>query len=144
MGLLIVSGDPLRDPSPVLLVGINAAARSESSPFFARLNDAFPAALAGLRKAAAAGRLQPGMVWLWRDSRPQLGLLIVRETPFGASRPRYVEAAARDFSRLYRMEGIASAAIGPLGSAAEWDEHQRILERWLGPLPIAITVYRPG
>lgn len=143
MPVTLVTGDILRDRADALLIGMNAAGRIESTAFFTRLADAFPAALAGLRRAAAAGQIQPGMLWLWQAGRPMLGFLIVRETPVGAARPRYVEAAVRQFTRVYRLEGIASAAVGAPGAAHEWEEHRAIIERWLGPLPIPIAVYPP-
>lgn len=144
MPVTLVTGDILRDPAAALLVGMNAAGRIEATAFFARLADAFPAALSGLRRAAAAGQIQPGGLWLWQAGHPILGFLIVRETPVGAARSRYVEAAVREFARIYRLEGITSAAIGALGADHEWDEHRTIVERWLGPLPIPIALYPPG
>lgn len=141
MPLTFVSGDPLLTRAQVLGFGINAAGRTETSPFHVLLNARFPAAIASYNRQCRNGKIRPGMIWFWRETTPALAFIVVRETPFGASRLRYVESAVMTLARDYRIENLKSIALCAFGSTNEWDEQQKVIRRWLEKAALPVTVY---
>lgn len=147
MPITYVQGDPLLTPLAALAFGHNVKARAELDPLTVRLFDRCPAAFASYRKFCASGRAKAGGLWLWRGSQPALIFMIVRESAVGATRLRFVEAALMTLARDYRLYGLSSVAIAPLGDQLEWPLIRPIADYWLRacPLPISIyEVYRPG
>jgi hypothetical protein len=150
MPLTYVSGDPLLTQQQILAFGINAAGRTETYPLAAVLMARYPAAFASYGKQCRQDKkdkIKPGMTWFWRESKPALAFMVVRETPVGATRLRYVEAVVMALARDYRIDNIRSVAIAPLGADHEAEAIREVLERWLvkSSLPvIAYTDYRVG
>lgn len=141
MPLTFVTGDPFLTRAHALCFGINGAGRAETSPFHVMLNHRFPAAVASFSRQCKNGKIRPGMIWLWRENTPALGFVVVRETPFGASRLRYIESAAMMLARDYRAENLRSAALCALGTPDEWDEQRKVIIRWLEKSALPVTVY---
>ena len=59
------------------------------------------------------------------------------------SRIEWVEQGLEHFTRMYRKEGITSAAFPPLGcthGGLDWAQVQPLMERHLGPLDLVVTV----
>ncbi len=147
MPLTYRSGDPLRTQQQILGFGINAAGRTETPPLAMALFDRYPAAFATYGKQCRQGKIKPGMIWFWRENSPGLAFMVVRETPVGATRLRFVEAAIMTLVRDYRIENIRSVALAPLGAAHEMDGVREVLAYWLpkSALPvIAYNDYQPG
>ncbi|MDX2161094.1 MAG: hypothetical protein SF162_07195 [bacterium] len=141
MPLLTVTGDPLLTRAHVLGFAHNRRGRQEVTALHTRLAAFSPPAFATFARRARQGQFKPGDLWLWRDSRPALGFMVVRETPFGATRARYVEAVALRLARDHRLEGIASIALIAPGDSFEWRVVQPVLERWLGKASLPVIVY---
>ncbi|MBI5668164.1 MAG: hypothetical protein HZC41_09170 [Chloroflexi bacterium] len=141
MPLTFVSGDPLQTAAQTLAFGHNARARVEVDPLQMRLLDIYPAAFASFRKQCQHGRIRPGAFWTWRESQPHLLFLVIRETAQGATRLRYIESALMTLARDYRLYGIDSLAIAPVGSAAEWPLLKPVLVHWLAACPLPVEVY---
>lgn len=141
MPLTYVTGDPLLTASQTLGFGHNARARTETGALETRLLDRSPAAFAGYRRLIASGRLKPGGLWVWRETRPYLAFLVVRESAQGSARLRFVEAVAMTIARDYRLYGLESLALAPLGSAEEWPLLQTVVQHWLADCPLPVTVY---
>lgn len=141
MPLTYITGDPLMTEAQTLAFGCNARARTELGTLDVRLFDQFPAAFATYRKQCAQGRLKPGDLWLWRESRPSLLFMVIRETSVGATRPRFVESAVMTIARDYHLYGLKSLSIAPLGDTLEWPALKPILDYWLKACPLPITVY---
>lgn len=141
MPLTYVTGDPLMTEAQTLAFGCNAKARTELGALDVRLFDLFPAAFATYRKQCAQGRVKPGGLWLWRESRPQLLFMVIRETSVGATRFRFVESAVMTIARDYHLYGLKSLSIAPLGDSMEWPSLKPILDHWLKGCPLPITVY---
>ena len=142
-----LSGDPLLTQQHILAFGSNAAGRTETTPLATALLTRYPAAFASYGKLCRQGRIQPGMIWFWRETKPALAFMVVRETPVGATRLRYVDAVMMALARDYRRENIRSVALAPLGADHEADAIHDVIERWLAKsaLPvIAYTGYQPG
>lgn len=147
MPLTYIAGDPLLTKMQTLAFGTNAQGRTEVTPLADELHRLFPAAFATYRKQARAGRVQPGELWVWRESAPRLAFMVVRASAVGATRPRYVDAAALRLARDHRLEGITSVAIAPLGRDEEGPSIREALEMLLplADLPVvAYTRYLPG
>lgn len=141
MPLTFVSGDPTLTSAHILMFGANAAGRPEMGALELLLFNRYPAAFATYAKYCRSGRAKTGTLWLWRETIPALGFMIVRETPVGATRTRYVEAALMTLARDYKRDNIRSVAIAPLTSAAEWQMMKPILRQWLGRSSLPVMVY---
>lgn len=147
MPLRFVSGDPFLSQAQVLAFGFNILGRAEVDPFHTNLIQRYPAAFASYGRQCRQQRIHTGQFWLWRENRPMLGFMVVRASPVGATRIRYVESIALSLARDYRREGIASMAIAPLGTALEWPALKPVLERWLDRSNLDCVVYetyQPG
>lgn len=141
MPLTFVTGDPLLTRAQILAFGHNVQGRNETSPLETELYRRFPAAFATYGKQCRNGRIEIGTMWAWRESRPKLSFMVVRASPVGATRLRYVENIALSLARDYRRENITSLAIAPLGSKAEWAHIRPVLARWLSKAEFECFVY---
>jgi hypothetical protein len=141
MPVTYITGDPLQTRAQTLLFGYNAKAQSELGVLETALYTAFPAAFATYRKQCRGGRIKPGMLWVWRESLPQLGFLIVRESAVGMTRLRFVESVLMLIARDHRLYGLTSLALAPLGNASEWTSLKPVVDYWLGNCPLTVEVY---
>jgi hypothetical protein len=141
MPITITSGDPLLTDAQTLIFGHNAKARTEVGAFEMRLFNLYPAAFATYRKQCTSGRIKPGALWLWRESQPFLGFMVIRESSVGATRQRYVENALMTLARDYRLYSLTSVAIAPLAGMEEWAALRPLMDSWLRSCPLPITVY---
>jgi hypothetical protein len=141
MPISYVSGDPMLTEAQTLVFGHNAKARTEVGKFEMRLFNLYPAAFATYRKQCVSGRVKPGGIWIWRESKPFLAFMVIRETSVGATRSRYVESGLLTLARDYHLYGLTSLAIAPLGAKEEWVMFRPLLDYWLRACPLSITVY---
>lgn len=141
MPITYVAGDPLLTGAQVLAFGHNARGRAELGALETELLQRYPAAFAAYGKQCRSGRIKAGQLWLWRESQPVLGFMVVRESSVGATRVRFVEAVALNLARDYAREGIQSIAIAPPGSREEWPNLKPVLEHWLGRAALPCYVY---
>ncbi|NDJ59719.1 MAG: hypothetical protein GYB67_01265 [Chloroflexi bacterium] len=147
MPVTYVKGDPLLTRAQILAFGHNARGRPEQSPLALALQQRYPAAFASYTRQCRQGRIQPGMFWRWSEARPTLGFMVVRESPVGATRLRFVDTVVLLLARDHRREAIGSVALTPPGSSDEWPQHRELIERWLAAsaLPVVVyTTYQPG
>lgn len=142
MPLSFVSGDPLLTRMQTLAFGHNARAKIEVGPLETCLLDSYPAAFASYRKQCHSGRIQAGDFWIWRESQPHLAYFVIRESAQGAARLRYVESIVMTIARDYRLHGLESLAIAPLGSHDEWPLLKPVLGYWLSACPLPVVVYQ--
>jgi hypothetical protein len=120
MPLTYIAGDPTLTRAHALAFGYNATGRTEVGDLEMLLLTRYPAAFAAYGKLCRRGRITAGRYWMWRESTPRLVFLVVRETIVGATRLRFVQAAAAQaLSCDYSLEGIESLAIAPLGRSGE-------------------------
>jgi hypothetical protein len=141
MSIISLRGDPLMTSAQALAFDTNVLGRAEVAPLHTALLDRFPAAFATFGKEARAQRVKAGQVWIWRESRPWLCFLIARDSPVGATRARNVDSAALLLARDYRLLGLTSLAVVPLGTAAEWPALREVLTRRLGASALPVTIY---
>ena len=141
MPVTYVSGDPLLTSAQVLAFGHNARARSEMGDLETALFTRYPPAFATYSKLCHAGRISAGQFWIWRESQPMLGFMVVRASSVGATRVRYVESIALTLARDFQRENIQSIAIAPLGSREEWPSLRTALDQWLSHSSLPCFVY---
>lgn len=141
MSLSYVSGDPLLTQQHILAFGSNAAGRSETTPLATALLTRYPAAFSSYSKLCNQGKIKPGTIWFWHETKPALAFLVVRETPVGATRLRYVDTVMMALARDYRRDGLRSIALAPLGAEHEQNVIQEVIERWLSKSALPIIVY---
>ncbi len=147
MPVQYVTGDPLLTQAQTLAFGHNRAGRNELGELETLLLNRYPAAFSLYRKQCRKGRIPTGTTWFWRETTPFLGFMVVRETPFGATRLRYVQSVMLSLARDFRLEGLKSLALAPLGDALEWQEIRPIMDTWLNHTPLPVIVYetyQPG
>ncbi|GAB4575505.1 MAG: hypothetical protein Kow0077_27350 [Anaerolineae bacterium] len=141
MSIQYVQGDILLTTARVLCVDFNARGQPEATALHTRLAYDYPAAFAAFRKHTRNNGVKPGTWWLWREATPWLGLLIVRETSSGASRLRYVEAAAQQLLMAASLEGVTRIALQMPGTPPEWPSLREPLDFWLKPARLQVVVY---
>jgi hypothetical protein len=141
MPVTYVTGDPLLTGAQALAFGYNAKGRTEVGPLETRLLDLYPAAFASFGKQCRSERVRPGMFWIWRESRPHLMFMAVRETSVGATRVRFVESVVMTLTRDYRLHGLTSLALMRPGSGEEWPAFKPVVDYWLKGCPLPVVVY---
>lgn len=141
MPVLFVAGDPLLSRAHALAIGHNAKGKIEVGKMETALSTAHPAAFAGYRRQAHKGRITAGHYWIWREATPLLIFMTVRESGVGATRLRHVQSVTLNLVRDYRLEGIKSLAIAPLGRKEEYPEIKKILNQWYGQAKLPVVVY---
>jgi hypothetical protein len=141
VAVIYVSGDPLLTSAQTLAFGTNVEGKTEVGTLTITLLTRFPAAFSTYGKHARSGQLKPGGYWIWRDSKPQLMFLAVRQTPLSATRLRYVESVVMTLARDYRTELLESVAIAPLAQGAEWTVMKPLITHWLGTSGLTVVVY---
>lgn len=141
MSFVHVTGDPLATTAQVLAFGYNARGRAEVTPLQMALMQRHPAAFAAFGKACRAGRIAPGMLWLWRESVPWLGFLVIRESSVGPARVRHAQNAALRLARDYKLEGITSVALAGLCTPQELPPIAEAMAYWLAGLELRVEMY---
>jgi len=142
MSVEYVSGKPLDTTAQVLYFGANAQGRAEQGTLETALYTRYPAAFAAFNRLCRSDRsdkIKAGTVWHWIESKPALGFMVIRESPFGATRLRYVDSVMMSLARDYERNGIKSAAI--VLPKTDQDEVKQVIERWLGESKLAVLVY---
>lgn len=141
MPITYLAGDPLLTGAQILTFGHNVRGRTELGALETELLNRYPAAFASYSKQCRSGRIKTGQLWIWRESQPMLGFMVVRESSVGATRVRFVEAVALNLARDYQRENIHSIAIAPPGSRDEWPNLKPVLEHWLSRAALPCYVY---
>ena len=141
MPIINVSGDPLLTGCQVVAFGYNTRGQSESREEQIRLHQSFPAMFSVFKRQARKGKIKSGDVWQWNETTPNFHMWLIRESAYGATRIRYVQAIVMNFVRDYRLYNIGSLALIRPGNDIEYQEFKPILEQWLDPLPIPIVIY---
>lgn len=141
MPVVYLSGDPLLTQAQTLAFGHNARAQTQVGKFDLELQNHYPAALSTFRKQCNTGRIKAGSIWMWRESKPQLAFMVVRESSVGSTRQRFVESVVMTVARDASLYGLTSLAIAPLANAEEWAALKPVLDYWLKAASLAIEVY---
>jgi hypothetical protein len=141
MPLTFVSGDPLLTRAQVLAIGGNAQGQVETGALETLLYSRYPTAFAAYRKSCRAGKITTGTLWLWRETQPSLGIMVVRESAGGTTRLRYLENIVLTLARDYRRDGLTSLALVAPGAPADWPTLKPVIQHWLAKSLLPVTVY---
>ncbi len=141
---LFVRGDVFATSAQAIGIGLSANGRLDVTPFTTTLHDRFPVFISEYRRRARSGMLRPGSVWFWRESEPWLAALILRETPHGPARLRYLEAALLYLYHNWQREGLRNLALAHITDEADWPAAREILVLYARLLPGQLTVYETG
>lgn len=141
MSVIFVAGDPLLTSAQTLAFGYNAEGKTEVGGLGIALLTRYPAAFSSFSRQSRNGQIKPGGYWIWRDSKPQLMFLAIRQTASGATRMRYIESALMTLARDYRLEMLNSLAIAPLSTSPEWTAIKPLIDHWLGSSSLSVVVY---
>lgn len=136
-----LSGDPLLTQAQTLAFGHNARGRIELGPLETQLMQRYPAAFSSYGRRCRAQRQRSGDLWLWSENSPHLAFLTIRDSAVGATRLRYVQGIMIDLARDYKLLGISSLAIAPLGNDYERPELHSLVEQWLGLSGLPCVLY---
>jgi hypothetical protein len=147
MSVRFVQGDIFLTRARAVAVGVSASGRFAVTPFHTALHDRYPVFISECSKRGRGSALAPGAVWVWREARPWLVGMVIQETPPGAVRLRYVEAALLNLYQDWEREGLRSVAMMRFGDDGEWPAVRAILEDYLGRIALPVIVYesyQPG
>ncbi len=147
MSHTIVQGDIFLTRAGAIAIGIDAAGRLGTAAIYTAIRDRYPVFVSECHRRGRMDILQPGSLWVWRESTPWIIGLVVRETPQGATRIRYVEAALLKLMQQWEQEQLSSVALLSLGTDEEWPQLREIVVHYLDLMRQSITVYdhyRPG
>ncbi len=143
MSITFVRGNLFLTGAQAIAVGLNASGRLDASPIFTALHDRCPAFISDYHRRGRAAMLAPGDVWVWHESQPWLVGMVVRDTPQGATRLRYVETAMLNLYHNWEREGLRSLALAPLSEGEEWPPVRDVLQQYLSRIALSVTVYEP-
>jgi hypothetical protein len=141
MSVRVVQGDIFLTRAQAIAIGIDAAGRLGASALYATLHDRCPVFVSECRKHGRAGTLTPGTVWTWHDGVPWVVGMVVRETPQGATRLRYVEAVMLNLYKNRERDGLLSLAVMRLGDDTEWPSLRPVVETYLNQLELPALIY---
>lgn len=140
MTLSYARGDLLLGSRQTAGIGLSATGRLGVEPLAIALLDRFPTFVSDYQRRCRAATLPPGTVWLWRETRPWLMGLIVRETTQGPARLRYVEAALLYLANHWQAEGLTSLVLMRPGETDDWPAVRDLIEQYLGALALPVTI----
>jgi hypothetical protein len=141
MSVAFVQGDIFLTQAQAVALGLNSAGRLDVSHLYITLQDRYPVFVSDYRKMAHAGLLTPGQLWIWREGQPWLVGMVIRESPQGAVRLRYVEAALLNLYQNWEREGLHSLAIMQLADDSEWSAIRGLIKDYLEGINLAVSVY---
>lgn len=84
-----------------------------------------------------AGKLSPGILWLYKSAQPQILNFPTKKDWKHPSRPEYLEKGLSKFAATYREKDITSIAFPMLGAdkgGLPIDVSREIMRRYLSPL----------
>ena len=91
------------------------------------------------------GRLEPGTLTFWHESKPRVLNFPTKKHWKDPSRLSYIEAGLKAFATKYREWGIGSIAFPKLGTSSgglDWEDVRPIMVQYLKPLAdLRVEIY---
>ncbi len=137
----LVKGDIFQTRAQTVVLGLNATGRFDSSDLHVALQDRYPVFASEYRRRGRANLLTPGTVWVWREGKPWIAGMIVQETPQGAARLRFIEAAMLFLLKNWQQEQLASLALMRMGSEEEWQQAREVVQHYLSQIELPTIIY---
>lgn len=141
MSVRFVRGDIFLTRAQAIAVGLSANGRLEVSSLHTTLQDRWPVFVSEYHRRGRAGTLPPGSIWTWREGQPWLLAAIIRETPPGAARLRYIEAVLLNLYKNWRYEGLLTLAMMRLGDDQEWASARDMAAHYLNLMALPVVIY---
>jgi len=107
----------------------------------------YPAMYEDYRRRCENGEIQPGVLTLYKDSRPWILNFPTKRHWRARSRLEDVEAGLKELALRCEEWGITSLGMPALGcghGGLEWADVRALIQEHLGGLGIEIEVYEPG
>lgn len=142
--ILYVKGDIFQSPAQVLVNTVNTVGVMGKGIAldFKRL---FPEMFEQYRQLCEDGKLQIGVLWLYKSPNKWVLNFPTKRHWREPSRVEYIEAGLSKFSANYSQMGIHSIAFPPLGCGnGQLDfktQVQPLMEKYLRNLPIEVFIY---
>ena len=154
MTLQYVSGDLLTTSAALIAHGV-APGDDFKSGLALSLRERFPTMYKDFRHWCKSQSPKPGAVWLWagvgaEGRAVRIAALLTQDPPHhagghpGRAHMEHVNHALHELRKLILAENIQSVALPRLATGVgglEWDAVRPLIEKTLGGLPAAVTVY---
>ena len=149
--LSIVSGDMLKAEAEALVNTVNTVGVMGKG-IALQFKEAFPHNNKVYINACKNKQLEPGKLLAVWDNNMLLGKKLIINFPTKThwrypSKYEYVEKGLVALVELIKKDGIQSIALPPLGcgnGGLEWPRVKEMISKYLGHLPIEITVFEPN
>jgi O-acetyl-ADP-ribose deacetylase (regulator of RNase III)/uncharacterized protein YwgA len=109
--------------------------------------DRFPEMNRQYVAACRKGEVRSGRPFIYRDLTRVVLCFPTKDNWKGPSKYEFIEAGLKAVAANYSSWGISSMAIPPLGcglGGLDWVAVRKLIEKYLGALPIEIEVFEPG
>lgn len=108
----------------------------------------YPDMFQAYKAACADGKVRIGSLWLWNAPARLIVNFPTKKHWRNPSQLPWIEDGLKAFVNLYEAAGITSVAFPPLGCGNGGldflTQVQPLMEQYLAPLPIAVTIYGPS
>jgi O-acetyl-ADP-ribose deacetylase (regulator of RNase III) len=107
----------------------------------------YPEMFEQYRVLCKSGAFDIGQLWLYKSPEKWILNFPTKRDWRDKSQIEYVEAGLKRFVEIYEAEGISSISFPRLGcglGGLNWENEVRpLMERYLNPLPISISIHIP-
>ena len=141
MSLAVVRGDIFLTRCQTVVLGLSANGQLDASELHRALYDRYPVFVSDYRKRGRAAALVPGTIWVWREARPWICAAIIRDTPHGTLRLRFVESAMLKLSQTWPAEGLGSLALMRFDEGIDWPEARTVVDTLMTAAALPVIVY---
>ena len=142
MAVFFTRGDLFLSGAHTIAHGVNCAGKMGAG-IAREFKRRYPQMFDEYRRRCSSGELRPGGYFLDKTTEPWVLNLATQDTTHGAAL-EHVRSCLEDFARYYSQEGIKSLAIPKIAAGLgglDWNMIRDLIERVLGPLPLAVYVY---
>jgi O-acetyl-ADP-ribose deacetylase (regulator of RNase III) len=140
-----VTGDLFESPAQTLVNTVNTVGAMGKGVAL-QFKRYFPDMFAEYQRLCEEGKLQIGMLHVFRTPHKQVINFPTKKHWRRPSELGYIEAGLKTFVRNYRELGVTSVAFPPLGCGngeLSYDDVRPLMERHLADLPIPVYLYPP-
>ncbi len=141
LSLTLVRGDIFLTRCQTIVLGLSANGQLDASEFHRALNDRYPVFVSDYRRRARADALIPGAIWIWSEARPWICAAILRETPHGTLRLRFVESVMLKLVQAWSTERLGSLALMRFDDGIDWSAARTIVDTFVTAAALPVIVY---
>lgn len=141
MSLTFVRGDIFLTRCQTIMLGLSANGQLDASELHRALYDRYPVFVSDYRRRARGAALIPGTIWVWREARPWICAAILRETPHGTLRPRFVESVMLKLVQASSAEGLGNLALMRFDDGIDWPAARTNVASFVTAAALPVIVY---